>query len=397
MSQDFFLKSVLQNLVEKYVGYIGEMGLNFHRHDEGYKYDSVATFRKYFNLESDNFLKTLDEATKDGKNLIQSGQYYPRQMLLEYAKKDQEFIREQMGILLEGKMRIGRRIDDFINNVESRLKGVKQSYFDARFLSFFLACHNPKEFIYFKSQEYKGLAKMIEYDVELKGTQGEKYEIALDFANRLREVLRENEQFLKIHKKITDNFTYKDPDLSWGTFDFIYVVPTRPEIVHGIKKDIDWNKKIATIKQEELEEFTGGLKADESISKETKEETMKKAMQYKQQNDLYETKEGLYRLRKDNNTQKARVKKIEEYKCQVCGFYLEYRNKQGQKRFFIHAEHIKEKGNGGTEELENLWILCPNCHAKKTLGVIKIDPKLKKVEENGKEIKITDNHLGWYK
>lgn len=58
-------------------------------------------------------------------------------------------------------------------------------------------------------------------------------------------------------------------------------------------------------------------------------------------------------------------------------------------------DHIIEKSKGGGESFDNLWVLCPNCHAKKTRGVITIDPIKKMVKEKGKVITIQDNHLDW--
>lgn len=37
-------------------------------------------------------------------------------------------------------------------------------------------------------------------------------------------------------------------------------------------------------------------------------------------------------------------------------------------------------------------VLCPNCHAKKTYGIITVD-KNYRVFENNKEIPISDHHL----
>ncbi|RJR13006.1 HNH endonuclease, partial [Candidatus Parcubacteria bacterium] len=62
----------------------------------------------------------------------------------------------------------------------------------------------------------------------------------------------------------------------------------------------------------------------------------------------------------------------------------------------IDVDHIVDKANKGGEELSNLWVLCPNCHVKKTLGVITVDLDMKKVYERGKEISLHhDSHLGW--
>lgn len=51
------------------------------------------------------------------------------------------------------------------------------------------------------------------------------------------------------------------------------------------------------------------------------------------------------------------------------------------------VDHIQVKANQGMESLKNLWVLCPNCHAKKTCGMIAVDLKAKKVTEGDTEIK----------
>ena len=56
-------------------------------------------------------------------------------------------------------------------------------------------------------------------------------------------------------------------------------------------------------------------------------------------------------------------------------------------------DHITEKAEKGSENLRNPWVLCPNCHAKKTYRIIKIDVETKRVTDVGIEIKlIKDNY-----
>jgi len=129
----------------------------------------------------------------------------------------------------------------------------------------------------------------------------------------------------------------------------------------------------------------------------SKDEILKQALAYKAEGDGYKVVAKTGRMRIDSAVQKLRVKKLEDYTCQVCGTVIEYRNAGGKLRRFAHADHIKEKEKGGTEELSNLWVLCPNCHALKTYRVIVVDKNLMKVYKNGEELSIRDNHLGWNK
>jgi len=48
-------------------------------------------------------------------------------------------------------------------------------------------------------------------------------------------------------------------------------------------------------------------------------------------------------------------KKLNIEKCQICG-YDEYP--------ILEVHHIKERRNGGTNDLNNLIVVCPNCHRK---------------------------------
>ena len=122
------------------------------------------------------------------------------------------------------------------------------------------------------------------------------------------------------------------------------------------------------------------------------EEIWKKAEQFVDYEEQY--REGFdIKLRRESKMQKERISRIEEYTCQICGFHQAYVNKNGKQRFIIQVDHIVEKSQGGGECLNNLLVLCPNCHAKKTYGIIKINPDYT-IEENGerKHLKY-DRHL----
>lgn len=102
------------------------------------------------------------------------------------------------------------------------------------------------------------------------------------------------------------------------------------------------------------------------------------------------------KVRIESKRQKKLIARIENFTCQLCGWSLECKNSKGKIIHRIDIDHIVEKSDGGTEELWNLWALCPNCHVKKTVGVIIIDLTKKRITENGKAVKLlSDNHLRW--
>lgn len=105
--------------------------------------------------------------------------------------------------------------------------------------------------------------------------------------------------------------------------------------------------------------------------------------------------EGKRKVRIEDRLQKERVADIEEYSCQICGWSAEWEDSEGNLRFIIEIDHIFPKELGGGEELSNLWALCPNCHKKKTFGIIVVDQINKQILENGIKVELHHNNHLW--
>lgn len=54
----------------------------------------------------------------------------------------------------------------------------------------------------------------------------------------------------------------------------------------------------------------------------------------------------------------VQIKKYRDYKCQFCSTTILKANGE----YYIEACHIKPKSEGGKDSLDNILILCPNCH-----------------------------------
>lgn len=119
---------------------------------------------------------------------------------------------------------------------------------------------------------------------------------------------------------------------------------------------------------------------------------LKEAQAYTYSKESHKMATAPHKVRLENRKQKRIVAELENHSCQVCGWKLEWKNKRNKTVYRIDVDHIKDKAGGGDESLENLWVLCPNCHTKKTCGVIVVDVKKRKVMENGKTIKLKHDH-----
>jgi hypothetical protein len=52
------------------------------------------------------------------------------------------------------------------------------------------------------------------------------------------------------------------------------------------------------------------------------------------------------------------IKKYRNFKCQFCATQI----KKSNGGYYIEACHIKPKSKGGVDKLDNILVLCPNCH-----------------------------------
>ncbi|GEM_PF-6660007 len=393
----YLIEQNISDYINKYAEKI-EKDPALYEVDEGYKYKAVATFQKEFDLDARALPEMLERAFSDSHNLVQSGQYFPRKMLILYAKKNSAVVRTALKELYQENTSIAARVDRFLDTMEAEFSSPnKQSYFDCRFVSFLLAAREPDKYHYVKVSEYRDFAKKVKYDLKLEGSQGKKFEEMAKLAILTKGLLGRSSEFRKAHALSTSSFAYKDTSMSWGTFDFIFNIARRfnVDIDKIVQRKIGWNDDVSKIRREVLEDLIVGDQEVDFVAGLSPEELLKQAKEYKPPKEAPGAKWTISKARQDNARQKERIKRIEKYRCQVCCYTFEYVNCEGKLRGYAEVDHILEKSKGGTEAYDNLWVLCANCHMKKTLGVIVIDPVNKLVTDGGVAVAIRDNHLNW--
>ncbi|WP_303925680.1 HNH endonuclease [Draconibacterium sediminis] len=153
--------------------------------------------------------------------------------------------------------------------------------------------------------------------------------------------------YLKVHEyqnnlmkkfPILENY-YKTDALN----HFIVAIHKGQEII----KQIDFLED--TLEQSEIEEINRNKKLSENdlyskirdCEKDDSEIITIKGKQYKRHNYLM-----------------VQIKKYRNFKCQFCKTTILKKNGE----YYIEACHIKAKAEGGKDRLENILILCPNCH-----------------------------------
>lgn len=161
---------------------------------------------------------------------------------------------------------------------------------------------------------------------------------------------------------------------------------------------ISQEPKVYTIIESVLEEQENEHLIEERLEETNKEKLLAEALAYKPSGINHVIKNEDVKKRVENKKQKKLVAALEDYSCQICGWSQEWINKKKKVMYIIDVDHILEKAYDGDEQPDNLWALCPNCHAKKTYGVITVDVNNGTVFEGQTPVKLHHNyHLRWLK
>ena len=155
-----------------------------HWEDERYKWIAVKHFQDNWNLEADDFAAMLEKATDKCYNLLTAQNYFPRGMIIEFAKVDPEAVRKMFRDLFSEEISVVSRVNQFISESERLRKTYgdkewKSHYQNVNSVSTYLWLRYPEKYYIYKYTEVKDTAETLESDYLVKW--GAKPEALLDF------------------------------------------------------------------------------------------------------------------------------------------------------------------------------------------------------------------------
>ena len=199
-----------------------------HWEDEKYKWQAVKQFQDNWNVNADDFYAMFEKATKKSNNLLDSRNFLPRGMILEFSKENPEKARQMFEILFDENKSLSERIEKFKNIADELQKNHNQnssskwkSHFQTdNAISTYLWLRYPNKYYIYKWSEYRNVAK--ELDCPVKFTKGHKENLENGFAlyDSICNELVKDEDIKKLLKsKLTDD-CYPDEALKTLTIDF---------------------------------------------------------------------------------------------------------------------------------------------------------------------------------
>jgi len=153
------------------------------------------------------------------------------------------------------------------------------------------------------------------------------------------------------------------------------------EFITGKKYDVQSDYVASKQDEEEQEE----LESLDEVRQQSKEDIIKELASLGPQ--IPEEVEVKGRTYKRDNKTIVQLKKLRDYKCQICGHKIQKKN----GGYYVEAAHIKRKSMKGAERANNILILCPNHHKEFDFGkrnVIEHDDNRIVFDLNGKKYKV---------
>lgn len=195
--------------------------------EEIYKWQAVKQFQDNWNIDATDFYSMLENSLKLVGNLLDSGQYFPKRMLLKNTEKTPERIRTFFKYLFDEDFDILERIELFRSDFKT-LNGLNftnlNDYQDHRAVIVYLVLKYPERYFFYKQRMFKEFSRKVDYNYNPIAGRIENIGQFQNLCNLLRHELSKDQELLKLHKnRIADN-CYYDENLNILTQDFMYAV-----------------------------------------------------------------------------------------------------------------------------------------------------------------------------
>lgn len=215
-----------RNLLQQY---IAAYEANFEQisHDEIYKWRAVEHFKRHWDIDADDFSVMLKNALHRVSNLMDSGYYYPRRMILQYAEVAPETVRSAFRGLYDEDAPLLERMEAFraeMERLNAREFPGKSTYQDDRAIMVYLNMKYPDTYYLYKYTMFKEFADRVHYDYKLRQGIGVNVVPYLQMCDQVREELVHHNQILKLHSERIGKKEYFDGEFHILTQDFIYAV-----------------------------------------------------------------------------------------------------------------------------------------------------------------------------
>ena len=141
--------------------------------DEKFKWEAVAHFQKYWNMDAPNFGEMFKEATGRTGSLLASNHAYAKAMIENFAKVDDDATRELFRRLFDESQDLGERVEEFFSGVDILCKKYDDGNWNNHYqnlstVSVYLWLMYPDRYYIYRYKIFNDVAEKLHADYQIK-------------------------------------------------------------------------------------------------------------------------------------------------------------------------------------------------------------------------------------
>lgn len=238
------MKKILKDIICYYKNNIKNISLN-----EIYKLEAIKCFENNWDINADDFYEMLKKSLSRSRNLLSSKNFFPKKMILYFAKKDPETVREMFVNLFNETISLSRRVQSFKNTSDILLnkyadETMKMHYQNLNVISTYLFLKFPEKYYIYREGKFKNFINKIEYGSLPRRGSFEILQAYYEICNQILEIIKKDDEILEICINRFQGMGFADGGLHLITEEIVYI---------GSKIEIN-NSKIFYSKKDFLNE-----------------------------------------------------------------------------------------------------------------------------------------------
>ena len=218
-------QEILRQVVEAYMQYLPE-----HFKDESYKWKAIKHFKDNWDISASDFSAMLDYALSKTENLLASGYYYARKMIVSFSQDDPEGVRELFRMLYDESRDLSERVNAFMAYAEDRKlnhndSGWKNTFQDLRAISVYLWLMYPDKYYIYKYSEVCPAAEILESDfIPKKSADASNMIGGFKLCDEIRDGIVKEAALLSLFRSLLTADCYSDPEYRTLAFDVVFYI-----------------------------------------------------------------------------------------------------------------------------------------------------------------------------
>ena len=216
MIEQFRLKDALAKYKQKFVSQIWD--------EEKYKWVAVKWFQDNWDVNAPDLAEMLNRALDKTYNLLSSANYFPKGMIVLFAKAAPEEVRSMFVALFDESKDVFERMEAFKFQstvlLEKYGNGAAQHYQYENTISTYLWLRYPDKYYIYKFSEIKTVADVLEADYHFKkGAYADNVRNFLKMYDEISAALKADTELVNLLQSQLTDACYPDPELKTLTID----------------------------------------------------------------------------------------------------------------------------------------------------------------------------------